>query len=705
MGRMRVGEWRVAGEDSGRARGGGVLLRGTALLFALAVALLALGQTSAGAVGLVGPADSSPLAPSRGVATSAAARAHEHGYSLTPSTTEPYLACPAPKPHQAACMVGLIPTVVARNHSPLGTPSEYISPDVSPMYEGNGAEGGLSPSDLRSAYDIPETGGSGQTVAIVDKLDDPNAEADMNVYRKKYGLPACTTESGHLKGCFKKVNLKGEEANYPAADKDRWGTEVSVDLDMVSAICSECHILLIETGSGVEEMDEAQNEAATLGATEISDSWAREEFLEDPKYDHYFDHPGIPITVGGGDYGYGVSYPAASPYVISVGGTTLTDKDGWQQSVWQGSGGGCSAYEPKPTWQTDMGCTHRTDNDVSAVASEETPVSIYDSYSESEEHTAEGWELAWGTSVATPIVAAVEAHASKAVREEGPEAFYRFSLNDVVKGADRTGCRSYLCSAWNPNGYSGPTGWGAPYGPMTTSVPFSAITARATEASVNGAIMNGYVYPEGKATTYQFEYGKTTSYGSKVPVSPASAGTGVVWQAVSQSVTGLEPETTYHYRLVATNSSGTIQGADSTFTTTGWGVQSDPSSEASSADMWDVSCSSSTACTAVGEYRDNKNYELAKAEYWNGAEWQMQSTPSPSTAESLKSSLGGVSCPSTAACTAVGCIPPRRSPKRRWASIGIPRKAGSCSRCQLQRARQETIFWACRVRQRRPASL
>src|SRR5207245_1914303 len=138
--------------------------------------------------------------------------------------------------------------------------------------------------------------------------------------------------------------------------------------------------------------------------------------------------------------GYGPRYPASSKEVIAVGGTTLTKEPesvrGWTETAWNGSGGGCSVYEQKPPWQQDPGCTNRTSNDVAAVGDpEKSPVSVYDSYEYQNEHQGGtgklGWVLLGGTSVATPIVAGVEAHATAAVRNEGAEAFYRTKLFDI----------------------------------------------------------------------------------------------------------------------------------------------------------------------------------------------------------------------------------------------------------------------------------
>ena len=315
------------------------------------------------------------------------------------------------------------------------------------------AHPGYTPCDLQAAYALPSTtSGTGQTVGIVDACNDPNAETDLDVYRAAYGLAACTTANG----CFRKVNELGG-ASYPASDSG-WSTEISLDVDMVSAACPNCHILLVEANSNnLGDLLAAENEAAKLGATVISNSWSSTEFNGETSYDSYFHH-NIPITAAAGDSGYGVGWPAASPYVTAIGGTSLTratNARGWSETAWSGTGSGCSVYETKPTWQTDSGCAFRTVNDVSAIADPNTGVATYDSYRES------GWLVFGGTSVATPIIASVYALAGN-----NPAPGYAYThtagLNDVTSGSDGTCTVTYLCTA-GP-GYDGPTGLGTPNG-------------------------------------------------------------------------------------------------------------------------------------------------------------------------------------------------------------------------------------------------
>jgi subtilase family serine protease len=320
----------------------------------------------------------------------------------------------------------------------------------------NGVPRGYGPSDLQSAYKLRVSkAGSGQTVAIVNAFDNPNVEADLATYRSMFGLPPCTTANG----CFRQVNQDGGSA-LPQQNIG-WGAETALDVDMVSAICPNCNILLVEaSGANLQHLSAAENTAAALGADAISNSYGNSEFASQTKFDSSYNHPGIAITAATGDWGYGVSYPSSSPYVTAVGGTTLTPSSGargWTETAWSGTGGGCSKYEPKPAWQTDSGCANRTVADVAAVADPATGVAGYDSYHYS------GWLVFGGTSVGAPIVASVYALAGNADSLTGAQSTYapRASLFDVISGSNGR-CGSYLCTA-GP-GYDGPTGNGTPNG-------------------------------------------------------------------------------------------------------------------------------------------------------------------------------------------------------------------------------------------------
>ena len=321
---------------------------------------------------------------------------------------------------------------------------------------------GYGPADLQTAYALAAAStanGAGQTIAIVDAYDDGNAESDLAVYRSTYGLPPCTTANG----CFRKVNQTGG-TKYPRGDGG-WGQEISLDVDMASAICPNCKILLVEASSNsFANLSAAVDEAAALGANVISNSYGGGEYSGEVSAQSHYNHPGVAITVSSGDNGYGVEFPAASQYVTAVGGTSLT-KDGsargWAETVWSGAGSGCSAYISKPSWQTDAGCARRTVADVSAVADPNTGVSVYDTYRQA---GGGGWLVFGGTSVSAPIIGAVYALAGNT----GAITYGSFSyshlsfLNDITSGSNGSCSSSYLCTA--KVGFDGPTGNGTPKG-------------------------------------------------------------------------------------------------------------------------------------------------------------------------------------------------------------------------------------------------
>lgn len=340
---------------------------------------------------------------------------------------------------------------------------------ISPTAADASTPSGYGPSDLRNAYGLTSaatSNGTGRTIAIVDAYDDPNAESDLAAYRSHYGLPACTSANG----CFKKVGQTGSTTSLPAPNSG-WAAEISLDLDMASAICPNCHILLVEAKSAtMANLGTAVNEAVSLGAKYVSNSYGGGESSSDATYDSaYFNHPGVAITVSAGDGGYGAEYPAASQYVTAVGGTRLSASSttrGWTESVWrtsstEGTGSGCSAYDAKPAWQTDTGCAKRMIADVSAVADPATGVSVYDTYGAD----GQGWATYGGTSASAPIIASVYALAGTPSSGSYPAKFpyaNTSALNDVTSGSNGTCTISYFCTA--RTGYDGPTGWGTPNG-------------------------------------------------------------------------------------------------------------------------------------------------------------------------------------------------------------------------------------------------
>ena len=348
---------------------------------------------------------------------------------------------------------------------------------------------GYTPTDLNSAYKLlalPPVGSNfswnGKTVAIVDAYDNPNAASDLLKYRKQFNLPLCSTSStspstSDLVGClFTKANQNGAASPLPGGNTG-WGQEIDLDIEMASASCPNCKILLVEASSNsFTNLAAAVDRAATMGASAISNSYGGGEFFSETSstYNSHFNHSGIAITAAAGDSGYGVEFPAASQYVTAVGGTTLTKNTsarGWGETVWSGTGSGCSSYVPSLSYQPKIGnCTHRIVADVSADANPNTGVAVYDSYGSSGNAN---WYVFGGTSVATPLIAGIYVSAGNTIKYNEYPYAHTANLNDVVSGSNGS-CtsRSFfggnntanaaLCQAFT--GFDGPSGLGTPNG-------------------------------------------------------------------------------------------------------------------------------------------------------------------------------------------------------------------------------------------------
>jgi hypothetical protein len=320
---------------------------------------------------------------------------------------------------------------------------------------------GYGPADLVSAYKLPSTGGSGQTVAIVDAGDDPTAEADLAVYRATYGLPACTTANG----CFRKVNQTGAAAPLPA--DEGWDVEIALDLDMVSASCPNCHLVLVEGDNPTfADLGASVNTAVALGAGVVSNSYGAMEQNGMQAFEADYSHPGVAIVASSGDSGYGIpNLPAVFPSVIAVGGTSLSrasNARGWSETAWWGAGSGCSAWIDKPAWQQDANCPGRMVADVAADADPNTGPAVYDT-----DNGEPGWLIVGGTSASSPFIAGVIALAGNPAVFPNSSYLYSHtaSLNDVAGGNNGLfeDCGGdYQCNA--VTGYDGPTGNGTPNG-------------------------------------------------------------------------------------------------------------------------------------------------------------------------------------------------------------------------------------------------
>jgi subtilase family serine protease len=355
--------------------------------------------------------------------------------------------------HVAVCAHGN-PNGTARCHAHVVTDARGnpMNGKASP----NATPSGYGPADLHSAYNITGNG-STTTIAIVDAYGYTNAESDLATYRAQFGLPACTSASG----CFKKVDQNGG-TNLPRMDTG-WAQESALDLDMASAMCPNCKIVLVEaTTSSFGNLATAVRTAASLpGVTVISNSYGGSE-TGSTSYEASYNQPGKAVTVSTGDSGYGVQFPASSPHVIAVGGTHLVKSStarGWTESAWSSGGSGCSTVYAKPSFQTDPLCTKRMEADVSAVGDPNTGVAVYGPVNRS----SSGWLVFGGTSVSAPLIGGI--YGNTGHTPTGAATIYANSsqLNDVTSGTNGSCGGTYFCTAGA--GYDGPTGLGTPNGP------------------------------------------------------------------------------------------------------------------------------------------------------------------------------------------------------------------------------------------------
>ena len=479
----------------------------------------------------------------------AAAVSHAAASGRPSSTAPPFAhACSTPSPASASCTAIRLLTP-AKNWVPRQAESRRLGAGGPGKVGGRGGGGGGSvpsppsngyyPADLQSAYGLTTAassfapGPSAPTVAVVDAYDDPTAAADLSAYRASMST-ATDTQTGLqdgtipplcsstvTTGCvtFTKVNQFGG-TSYPRATAG-WSEEISVDLDMVSAICPACNIVLVEASSdSISNLAAAVSYAKSLHPAAIANSYGAGEFRTETTYNATYSASttgmGTAVVAATGDTGYGAEFPAASPGLTAVGGTSLSytgsGSSPWTQTVWSTAGAGCSSYEPMPTWQKVTGvyrekadCSKREIGDVAAVANPYTGVAVYDTYH------ATGWMVFGGTSVATQIIGAtygLAAGSASGTFQPSPGALYPDGstgsagptpgLVPVTSGSDGS-CGDYLCNAKDAleYGYNGPTGLGTPDGvtafqtqPTTTtgSLSFSPASETLEAGTVSGPI-------------------------------------------------------------------------------------------------------------------------------------------------------------------------------------------------------------------------
>ncbi len=329
---------------------------------------------------------------------------------------------------------------------------------------------GFNPNDIRGAYNLSGRAPRNFIVAIVDAYNDPTINADLDFYSRQFNLPILPDCQGAINKspvpCFTKVNQRGSSA-LPKPNSG-WAMEIALDVETVHALCENCSILLVEASSpNLKNLMAAVDTAVSQGANAISNSYGGPEFADEKLSDSHFKHPGVAITVSSGDSGYGVQYPAASPYVTAVGGTSLylsADGKYHDENAWSDAGSGCSKFELKPNWQTDAKCAGRTVADVSAVADPQTGMAIYSTTSAKGQ---KGWFKVGGTSLAAPIIAAVYALSGNIPTNRQANSLpyglgSKSNLHDVVGGSNGDCGADYLCVGKTK--YDGPTGLGSPKG-------------------------------------------------------------------------------------------------------------------------------------------------------------------------------------------------------------------------------------------------
>jgi MYXO-CTERM domain-containing protein len=318
---------------------------------------------------------------------------------------------------------------------------------------------GLAPADLASAYGFNPSANPGATIAVIDAYGYTDLESDLASYRSMFSLPPCTSASGCLK-------IIGQTGGAPPTEQppsgDDWTVETALDVDMASAACPQCKIVVVEANDDTSDgLDIANDAAATAGASVISNSWGGAYTSSDSSENAHFDHAGVAIFVATGDNGESTAdFPSTSEYVIGVGGTNLqkaSNTRGWTETAWTDGGSSCNTklYTTQPTWQTGVvpttACKGRAASDTAAVAdADNSPLIIFNAGQE---------QLVGGTSAASPLVAGIFAVTGNAKQTNTFIYANTTAFNDVTSGTNGS-CGTALCTAGT--GWDGPTGIGTP---------------------------------------------------------------------------------------------------------------------------------------------------------------------------------------------------------------------------------------------------
>jgi hypothetical protein len=539
--------------------------------------------------------------------------------------------CTAATPAQMSCLAmrlvtrQVTPAVASRLEAAGLARPATVRPHVS-----FGPAGGYSPGQLAAAYGVNAGAATGQTVAIVDAYKDPSVTSDLNAFDTQYGLPLETSAS------FRVVNQAGGTDLSAIHTDVGWAGETSLDVDAARGLCHACKILLVEANSSSPaDLGTAVDRAVTMGAKIVSNSYGGPEFPGDPEVSHY-NHPGVAILASSGDDGwYGWDHfldgahsdnvsqvPASYQTVVGVGGTTLhlnpdstrADETVWNDNgpggvfglaaghSWGAAGSGCSAVYNAQSWQQKvagygtLGCgsVKRADVDIAAEADYLTGYDVFETTSwctpggtDGNGNTCPshdpGWQTFGGTSLSSPIVAALWALAGGPAGVKYPAlTLYghfksdRGHLYDVTVG-DTAACdgesavecngganlnqavgqlldcmwaatgpsvlaNRYQCQA--EPGFDGVSGVGTPKGtnPFKPLSPTAVITKPAVvkhghAASFSGASSSS-PFPGGLITSYTWNFGDGhTASGKTVSHTFAKAGTFKVTLTVTDTYT------------------------------------------------------------------------------------------------------------------------------------------------------------------------
>jgi hypothetical protein len=374
-------------------------------------------------------------------------------------------------PMGASVGTGAFPTA---SLAPGGTPSADAGPSAPPAVGegaaapmllarpakhhggGGGTPAGYSPGQIRHAYGFDKLtqNGTGQTIALVDAYDDPNITSDLNTFSTQFGLP--TTTSGAF--TFTKAYAQGSK---PTANGG-WAQEISLDVEWAHAIAPHANILLVEAASNsFSDLLGGVDYAVSHGAHAVSMSWGAGDFSGESGYDSHFNVSGVTFLASSGDSGGQVIYPSASPYVVSVGGTHLPlDSSGnltGAETAWSSGGGGPSAYEAEPGYQTGyhISLSGRGTPDVSYNADPNTGVAVYDSYAY---FGQSGWLVFGGTSAGAPQWAGLVALADQG--RATPLSSNNLTISPEYNAATGTVYASnYRDITSGSNGYAATTGY------------------------------------------------------------------------------------------------------------------------------------------------------------------------------------------------------------------------------------------------------